>query len=192
MRACKISTRLETVTPKRVNVFLVSVIQSDVPPDNNPGLNFRFWRYATFAVSIKNPENLNEIYADTGCGVSLVDKNFLIKELPDYRTRIQTKPDAMKMRGLKDTLFITAEHFPINFNIPGQTVDRSPAIINFIRHVYIIKKFKNKMLINNMLNPEMMVPNIGKCHLTIGSCKKLTVKFNVKNVGPLIKRIIGF
>ena len=72
----------------------------------------------------------------------------------------------MKMPGLKNSLFITAEHFPINFNIFGQTVDGSPAIINFTRHVYIIEKFKTKMLINNdILNPEMMVPTIGKHYL---------------------------
>ena len=97
----------------------------------------------------------------------------------------------MKMRGLKNALFTTAEHFPINFNIPSQTVDGSPAITNFTSHVYIIGKFKPKMLIkNNILNPEIMIANIGKTHLTIGSCKNMTIKFNMKNINPPVKRIV--
>ena len=146
----------------------------DVPPNKNPGLNFRFWRYATFAISINNkPDNFHEICVNINCGIFLVDKTFLIEKIRNYRTRIQTKPDAMKMRGLKNVLFITTKHFPIDFNIPGQTVDGLPAITNFIKHVYIIEKFQTKMLIkNNILNPEFIIPDFGKNYLTIGNCKK--------------------
>ena len=48
-----------------------------------------------------------------------MDKTFLIEKLFYYRTRIQTKSDAMKMRGLKNVLFIIPNYFPINFNIFG-------------------------------------------------------------------------
>ena len=84
VKACKTPARSDTVTPKKVNVFHASAIQSDAPPNDNPGLNFRSWRYTAFAVSIKN-ENLNEICANTGCGVSLVDKKKIKKfsELPN-------------------------------------------------------------------------------------------------------------
>ena len=95
----------------------------------------------------------------------------------------------MKVRGLNNVLFITAEHFPNNFNIFGQTVDGSPAIINF---VYIIEKFKPKMLIgNDILNPEIIIPDIGKSNLTIENCKNMTAKLNVRNIGKRMVRFNG-
>ena len=93
VKACKTPTQSDTFITKKVNVFHAFIfIQLDVPPNNNPKLNFRFWRYATFAVSINNKQNcLNEICANAGCGVSLVDKTFLFKKIPDYQTRFQKK-----------------------------------------------------------------------------------------------------
>ena len=99
----------------------------------------------------------------------------------------------MKIRGLKNALFIITEYFFIDFRVPGQTADGSPAIISFTRHVYIIERFGTKMLIgNDILNPEMMVPDIGKSNLTIGNCKNRTVKLNVNNIGPPIKLVVRF
>ena len=88
---------------KKLNGFHVfNIIQSNVPPDNNQGLNFRFWRYATFVVSINGkPENLHEIYANTGYGAFFMDEFFLIEKIPDYQTYVQTKPRVVKIRELK-------------------------------------------------------------------------------------------
>ena len=95
----------------------------------------------------------------------------------------------MKMRGLKNTLFITTEHSQL---ISIYLVDGSPAIINFTRHVYIIEKFKTKMFIkNDIINPGMMVPNVQKSHLNIKSCKNMKINFNVKINFP-IKRVARF
>ena len=69
----------------------------------------------------------------------------------------------MKIRGFGNALFSITEYFPIIFRIFGPTVDGSTAITNFTRHVYIIEKYKTKFFIkNDILNPEMMVPDIGK------------------------------
>ena len=98
----------------------------------------------------------------------------------------------MKMRGSKNVLLVITKYFPINFRIPNKTVDRSQAIINFTRYVYIIEGFKTKMLVkNDILNFEMMVPNIVKNHLTIGNCKNMTIKFNM-NTDPPINRVVRF
>ena len=133
MKICKTLTRPETFTLEKVDLFHTSdFIQSNVPPDNNPRLGFRSWRYETFAVSIKKPDNLHEICANTGCGIFLVDKTFLVKNVPSYPASIQ-KTNIMKMRGLKNALFIITEHFPINFRVPGRTIDGTPAIINITR-----------------------------------------------------------
>ena len=101
------------------------------------------------------------------------------------------KIEIMKIRGLKDSLFITTEHIPKKFRIPGKTIDGSQKITSFTRHVYIIEKFKTKMLIkSDFLNSEMMVPNVGENRLTIENCKNMTAKFNINNTGPPIKRMV--
>ena len=82
--------------------------------------------------------------------------------MPDYRTRIQTKTRRNENARFKNALFTITKHFP-NIDIPGHTVDGSPTITSFTRHVYIIDVFKIKMLIKNyILNFEIMVLNIGK------------------------------
>ena len=89
---------------------------------------------------------------------------------------------------LKILLFTITKHFPIIFRISGQTVGGSTAITSFTRHIYIIEIFKTKMFIKNViLNPEMMVPDIGQSQLTVGNCRNMKIKFNVKNI---IKRMV--
>lgn len=191
IRMCKKESAPARNDAPAVDVFHASVIHSDASPDSTPGLGFRSWRYATFAASIGKPDSLHEICSDTGCGASLVDRAFLAEEVPDYQQRVQKKPDAMRVRGLGDSLLITTEHLPINFRIPGRAVDGSPAIACFTRHVYIVEGLKAKMLVgNDILGPELMVPDVSREKLSIGSCKDLTVKLNVKNVGPPVKRAV--
>ena len=36
----------------------------------------------------------------------------------------------------------------------------------------------------------MMIPDIGRNQLTIRSCKNMKIKFNVKNIGSPIKRMV--
>ena len=43
---------------------------------------------------------------------------------------------------------------------------------------------------NDILNPEIMVPDIGKTHLIIRNCENMTAKFNMKNVGFPVKRMV--
>lgn len=38
----------------------------------------------------------------------------------------------------------------------------------------------------------MIIPDDGKTHLIIGDCKNITVKFNIKNIGPPTKRVVRF
>ena len=123
--------------------------------------------------------------------VNWVERTFLIEKIPNYQTRIQIV-NVMKMRGLKNVLFITTEYTVINFRIPSKTIDGSQVIISFTRHVYIIEGFKPKILVkDDILKPELVIPDFGKKYLTIGSCKNISIKFNVKNIGPPIKRMVG-
>ena len=68
----------------------------------------------------------------------------------------------MRIRGLKNVLFIITKHFPIIFNIFGQTVDGSPAIFNFIRHVYIMEKSKTSTTKKKITKNDRGEPNLRK------------------------------
>ena len=74
---------------------------------------------------------------------------------------------------------------------------RNIIIINFRLSLirYIIRITYNRKIQNqnvHILKPEMMVPNIGKSSLTVGNCKNMTVKFNLRNIGPPLKRVVYF
>lgn len=54
----------------------------------------------------------------------------------------------MRIRKFENALFTTAEDFPIIFWILNKITDETTQIIiNIIRHVYIVQKFKPKILI---------------------------------------------
>ena len=91
----------------------------------------------------------------------------------------------MKIRKFGDALFTITEYFPINFRIFGQTVDELTAITNYTRHIYIIEKFKPNFFIkNDILNPKIMVPDIGKNKLQLGIAKTQRLNLMSKTLAP--------
>ena len=104
---------------------------------------------------------------------------------------MQTKFDAMKIRGLNDALFIIMENIPINFRIPGKIFDEPQAITSFTRHVYIIERLKPKCWKKKWyFKPGDDGPKYREKHFKDGNCKNMSVKFNVNNIGPPVKRVV--
>ena len=168
-----------------------TVIQSTAAPDSNPGSGFRSWRYATVDASIGSSKKLQPMCADSGCGTSLTDRDYLAEEMPDYKKHVKQSSNPIKVRGIGDASLTTAEYLPVTFRVPGTAADGSSAVATFTRHVYIVDGLKAKVLLgNDILGPEQIALDIAKEQLTIGSCQNMTAKLTVANRGAPVKRIV--
>ena len=96
----------------------------------------------------------------------------------------------MKIRDINDVLIETKKHIFFNFRV-SNTMKNKSTIICFIRHVYIVKSFKIKILLDNdILNSEQIVLNVDKKIVTIDNCQDFIIKFNVINMNFSIKRVV--
>ena len=128
---------------------------------------------ATFYCFHKKRKNLHEVCADTGCGVSLIDK-----KIPNLKNTKLPDICANETRNYENSRFkkcFIQYYGTFLYYFPRTAVNHRrdvTKLTNSTRHVYIIEKLKTKMLVKyDILNPEIMVPNIGKNNLTIVTVK---------------------
>ena len=197
IRRCKVTKPAAAAASRTIDAFhsqstSPKVVHSTAPAEAHPGHGFRSWRYAKVQASINpdDPEDLDDLCPDTGCGSSMVDRPYLASKRPDYAKDV-IHTDTMKVNGIGSSSLSTSERIPIEFTIPGE-VDGEPAVARFTRHVYIVEELKAKLLLgNDILGPEDMVPHLGKGKLAIGSCGNFTAPLTVTpRAGERVKRTI--
>ena len=173
---------------KTADVFHESVIESDAPKESHPGLNFRSWRYTTVKALLGDSEEAEDMCLDTGCGASLIDRDFLAQKIPGYQNLMKQKSEAIRVRDIDNAMLSSSDYLSLRFRLPGELKQMS-AIASFTRHAYIVDKLKAKVLISNdIIEPEKIVPNVAKGTAVIGSCHSIETKLNVTNCGAPIKR----
>lgn len=77
-----------SVAPKAFGAVgeVPKVIESSAPATElGTGFAFRSWNYAIASIKLAPEGRVDEICLDTGCGVSLVDRAWLFKNLPDCK-----------------------------------------------------------------------------------------------------------
>ena len=167
-------------------------IRSSAPADSSAGVGFRSWRYAKILASIAMglSEDFDEVCIDTGCGSTMIDRQFLASKRPDYAAHV-VKTSPMKVNGIGSASLSTSEKIALDLTIPGEA-DGDAARASFTRYAYIVDDLKAKLLIgNDILGPEDMVPHVGKGKLTIGSCGNFTTPLHVTpREGERVKRAV--
>ena len=135
-------------------------------------------------------EDFDEVCIDTGCGSTMIDRQFLASKRPDYAAHV-VKTSPMKVNGIGSASLSTSEKIALDLTIPGEA-DGDAARASFTRYAYIVDDLKAKLLIgNDILGPEDMVPHVGKGKLTIGSCGNFTTPLHVTpREGERVKRAV--
>lgn len=164
-------------------------IQSDAKQDDPTGAGFRTYKHASVSASTADDATrLNDHCADSGCPGSMVDREFLAIEVPDYRQKSSPRTP-LNVRGIGNAMVTSTEHLPLTFKVPG-TVNGKPAVACFTRMVNIVDGLKAKMLIgNDILCPERITLNMGQELMIIGSCQNLVAKLTVTHKGIPVRRV---
>ena len=173
----------------QVDAFSVEIIDSEATDRNNvgTGLAFRGWNYAHLLIRLLLEAIDEEICADTGCGVTLADKAWLLALLPHVEIRKMASP--LRVKGLGSAMHDTNEYVLIPMYIPATKGDKR-VLCRIYREVHLVDNLKAHMLLgNDIIGPEKIVLDIAQGKAYIGSCGA-TAAITSKQRGPYQRRII--
>ena len=139
-------------------------------------LAFRSWTYATTLITFI-PEHLSPdsdpnstAYLDTGCGVTLVDKAWLLKHLPIQN--VNTMSTSLKVRGIGASKHKSGEFAALSLYFPGRNNAGQQVYASLTCEIHLVEGLRANLLIgNDIMSPEGFVIDVKKRSVLIGSCR---------------------
>ena len=152
------------------------------------GLAFRGWNYAHMLIRLLLDAIDQEICVDSGCGVTLADKPWLLALLPEVEIRRMASP--LRVKGLGSAMHDTDEYVLIPMYIPSTKSDGTRVLCHITREVHLVDNLKAHMLLgNDVIGPERIVLDIARNKAYIGSCDA-TADITSRQRGPYQRRVI--
>lgn len=171
----------------------ISIIMSKATYQSlGSSLGFKGWTYATASITL-TPEHLRLNFDsdsiacfDTGCGVTFVDRDWLLKRLP-YQ-KICTISTLLKVRGIGASKYESVEFAVLSLYFPGKDNAEQLVYVALKCEIHLVEELQANLLIsNNILSPEGVVIDIGGRSALIGSCG-VTVTINAKQQRQFLAR----
>ena len=154
------------------------------------GLAFRGWTYATAAVTLLPqvlPLELDlsaTAYLDTGCGVTLIDKDWLLQQLPNQKIKKMSTP--LKVREIGASKHKSAQFAELSLFLPGEDNERQKVYAFIKCEVHLVEGLRANILVgNDILAPESFMLNVRLGHALVGSCGvKIAIRARQKSQFP--------
>ena len=152
------------------------------------GFAFSNWTYAMTAAELDLAKLEEDVRADTGCGVSLVDREWRSQQAPE--TPVSKIASPLRVRGVgashhETSEFITQRIYPPAIDGNGKSI-----LACLYRELHIVNNLRAKMLIgNDIIGPEGIVIDVANKQARIGSCNA-TAKITPKPRGEYVRRKI--
>ncbi len=151
------------------------------------GLAFRGWTYATAAVTLvpqvlpleSDPSAMACL--DTGCGVTLVDKDWLLRRLPGQKIKEMSTP--LKVRGIGASRHESNQFAELSLFFPRENTEGEMIYASIKCELHLVEALRANILIgNDILALEGFVIDVGLGHAVVGSCGvKITIKAKQKS-----------
>lgn len=154
-----------------MDAFAIEVVESNAIDRTNigTGLVFRGWNYAHIPVRLLSTVTDEEVCIDTGCGVILAEKPWLLSLFPNVSIRRMSK--SLRVKGLGSTMHDTDQYVLTPMLISGIKEDGIRVLCRILREIHLIDNLKARMLIgNDIVGPEGIVLDVSKSKAFIGSC----------------------
>ena len=176
---CKSSR--ENRTPKHEAVAILAstpedsrseIVESDATDDRISGYRFREWQYVTAMVRLHAKGTSEPICLDTGCTMSIIDREFLLQQVPEVI--IQRMASPIMVRDVGQGTYSCNEFARLDIYLQENPI----ALIH--RDVHIVDKMKAKMLIGiDIIGSERIVLDIPQQIAIVGSCKCAKIPITV-------------
>lgn len=158
------------------------------------GLAFCGWSYAAVAITLvptmipSADDPAHSCCLDTGCGVTLVDKSWLLKQLPEVI--LSTIATLLRIRGIGATQHESNEFVCTPIYFLGKDVRQQQVYASINRELHLVDGWKANVLIgNDIVGPEAIAINVNTKTKCISSCN-VTIAIAVKQRRQFIYRKI--
>ncbi len=159
-------------SPSSARPILKSTARLSAP---GSGLAFRDWNYITTSItfdpaalsSLTDPDS--SVCLDTGCGVTLVDRDWLTKKLPSQK--ISTMPVSLKVRGIGASKHESGQFALTTLYIPSTDEKGREVYASITCELHLVDGLKANMLVgNDVLCTEGFAGNLYNSSALIHSC----------------------
>lgn len=115
-------------------------------------------------------------FLNTGYGVTLVDKNWLLRQLPIQK--VKKMSTFLKVKGIGASKHKSAQFTELFFFLLGENNKGQKVYASIKCELYLVNSLKANILIgNNILAPKSFILNVGLRHALVRSCGvKITIK----------------
>ena len=167
----------------------IPIVDSTATITSDGGYNFRRWHYATMLASHTPNGELKKICGNSGCTMSLVDRQHLLAARPEIEIKRTTKP--IKVHGIGKTLHDSSEYVELDFYIPGKAPNGTEAIAHFKREVHVVDDLRaNVLLVADILGPESTIINMGRKSITFPACGDISAPLDITSKGTRVTRSV--
>lgn len=153
------------------------VIPSQAMPSSSPGLGFRSWHYATVYASLQLHAKSDAWCIDSGCTMSLIDREYLKLHLPNFPISQSSQP--ITVRGIGDRRHPCSEYVALKIYIAGKD-DKGIAVAQLQHAIHIVDDLRAKVLIGmDILGPEEVVMDIGRRKMRFPQCGQIVAPLTI-------------
>ena len=169
-----------------------AVIHSDAKPVEGTGYAFRGWQYATVKASCDAAGPQEEICLDSGCTMSLGDRNFLRRMMPDFESKVKTMASPIPVRGVGKRIHHTDQFVVVEIYIHGTLPSGATATAKVQREIHVVEDLKVNVLVGiDILAPERMLVDLDARTVTIRTCGGLVAPITVvTRHNPITRRVV--
>ena len=172
------STIFESDKPS-TSITSPEVIRSIAAPATGSGLAFQNYSYIEIRAR-STPDGKDTTFcADTGCGMSSMDKSFFKSQFPN--AIIMQTPVPVEIRGIGNQIHSSHEYSLITFFLPGYKIGNTVTSLAAItREFHLINNLAcNALIGNDIIDPEGIKLDVQRRQATISSCQNLTCALQI-------------
>ncbi len=118
--------------------------------------------------------------------MTLVDKDWLLRQLPDQKIKEMSTP--LKVREIGTSKHKSAQFTEVSLFLLGESNEGQKVYASIRCELHLVKRLRANILIgNDILAPESFILNISLDHVLVGSCEvKITIK--ARQRGQFLKK----
>ena len=90
------------------------------------GLAYKGFTYSTIQLRLSADNDLVDTCWDTGCTASLIDRDWLLKQLPNQHIHLMSLP--LKVQGISGNMHTTSEYVILDLRIPGKDLETNEPV----------------------------------------------------------------
>ena len=150
--------------------------------------NFRSWNYVIAKVRLIKTDTNDNVYLNTNCDITLIDRLWLANLLPN--TRISKITSFLRVRGVGSSQHKTSKYLVTPCYFPRIDKHENEVLAYARREIHIVDELRANILIeNDFINPKGISIDIANQKTYIGSYKT-SITITAHQRGQYIRRKI--